>query len=190
MNGKWKRLYGKQIMAAFMSLVAMISSGCSPVAEDWFSGSPLQTEKFSQSNGQNFCADLPFELDWQERAHEKDQIYEEYHHDEDNFEINVTHIGLTAPDRNMNLDFQTCKKNIEASYENKSEIKKIEKKTINGREGCYTEFEFNMHGIPARMIGFSLWTDKDYWSVDYIYPIDDKKKAKIVEKSLASVVLK
>lgn len=39
-------------------------------------------------------------------------------------------------------------------------------------------------------IGFSLWTDKDYWSVDYIYPIDDKKKAKIVEKSLASVVLK
>ena len=201
-----KKKICSKVLVIMLMLAALFTSGCGPVVRlgaimlrdaikgdsPFFeaSGSKWKTIKLEQNDGKILQLDLPFALN-DNGEFESDDIVQnaEWHrYKNDSIFVSVDHCRLADSKKEVTFNLKTFTADFGGREKMHPKLKKIEKRTINGKEMTYAEIQAEDNG--ARTIEcVGIHSGRESWTIIYAYRSDDKTMHKLVEKSIASISL-
>lgn len=190
----------KNFWAVIVFLGALVTAGCS--ASIGTSGvhvnygnekaSPSwQTVKYDQYDGRKLSMELPYELKEDKACFINDpNISRQEYYDNNDVGIwtSVYHLCFDDPKWEVDFGMKSFGLNLDKDYN--PELKKMEKRTINGREVIYGEINMvnpSNEKLMVKCLGFDM--DSEYWIIRYVYRESDKEAREIVDRSMKSITI-
>lgn len=192
----------RKVFMIALALMTLVVAGCSAsvgtsgvhintgdgntVPSDW------QTVTYDQYDGRKLSLELPYQLKEDKDCFIKDPDIDKQEY-LDRFEgglwTSIYHLSFGDPDLGLNFGIESFGLNLDKDFH--PELKKMEKRTINGQEVIYAEINMVNHSnkkLMVKCLGFDM--DSEYWIIRYVYGEADKELQEVVDRSMQSITIK